>query len=126
SAIGISEPSKHWSFFNYRNKPRPDVDTNDRLRSLGYAIAPSLAVEILRGVIDTSVKPLGHRAIDGVRTTGYAARVAPDAAVRDLQDERRRNGILRMFQTIGATQKAFPVRVWIDDHGLARRIVFTL
>jgi hypothetical protein len=126
SAIATSHAGKHWSRFDFRRKPKPDIDGNDRYVSLGFAITPSLATDLLQGVLAGSIKQMGRETIGGTSTTKYFTRLAPDAAVRELRNERRREGILRMFETIGVKQDIFPVYVWMDEQGFARRIRYVL
>jgi hypothetical protein len=116
-----------WARFDFTSKPKPDkIDATDRLASLGYVIAPSLAVELLKGVLAGSLKELGTSQMDGEAVTEYSGRLAPDAVTRDLRDQPRVDGITRMFKIIGVSQDIFPFHVWMDSRGLARRIQLQL
>src|SRR5205823_14277949 len=55
-----------WARYDFRRKPKPDtIDATDKLASLGYAIAPSLAVELLQGILAGSLKQVGTSQMDG-------------------------------------------------------------
>jgi len=126
-SIADHNPKLHWARYDFKNKPKPDIiDSNDRLISLGYAIPPSLAVELLKGVLAGSLKQVGTAQVNGETTTEYSGKLAPDAMTRDLRNQGRLDGITRMFKIIGSAQDIFPVRVWMDSQGLARRIEFVL
>jgi hypothetical protein len=116
-----------WARFDYGHKPRTDIDANDRRMAVGAAvISPVLAVELLGGILTGSVKNVGTGMKAGVQTTHYTARLAPDASIIDVKDEDRKEGITRMFDTLGVQQDDFPVDAWIDDQGLVRGIRFTI
>jgi hypothetical protein len=121
------DPKLHWARYDFKRKPKPDkIDANDHLIALGYVIAPSLTVELLRGVLAGSLKQLGKSTMDGEQVTEYSGKLAPDALVRDLRIQGRVDGIPRMFNIIGVKQDLFPIHVWMDDKGIARRIQFIL
>lgn len=122
SKASMGRSAKHWARFSFESKPDPDIDANDRRDAIGAIIAPSLAVELLEGVLAGSIKNVGTT--NGV--TEYSVKVAPDAAVRDLRDEERVKGILRVFETYGIKQDVFPARVWVDDGGRIRRVIYSL
>ena len=123
SAIGDHDSSKHWARYDFRNKPKPDtIDVTDHLASLGYALPPSLAVEMLDGILAGSVKRVGTSEMNGESVTQYEAKLAPDAVTRDLRSQGRLDGITRLFKILGQAQDTFRVDVWMDSKGLARRI----
>ncbi len=123
SAIGDHDSNKHWARFDFRNKPKPDkIDATDRLAALGYVISPALAVELLQGVLAGSLKEVGTSEMGGETVTQYTGKLAPDAVTRDLRQQERVDGITRMFKIIGVATDIFPVDVWMDSKGLARRI----
>ncbi len=127
-AIATSEGSKHWSTYDFTRKLKEEdePDANDRLISLGYAMSPSLAVDLLEGVLAGSAKDLGAETVGGAQTTKYYIRLAPDAATRKLRNQRRVDGIELMLETIGVRQDIFPIYVWMDSEGIARRIQLVL
>jgi len=127
SSISDHDAGRHWARYDFSNKPKPDkIDATDRLPSLGYVIAPSLAVELLRGVLAGSLKEKGTSQMDGESVTEYSGKLAPDAVTRDLRQQNRVDGITRMFKIIGIAKDTFPVDVWMDSKGLARRVRFNL
>jgi len=126
-SIADHNGNMHWARYDFRNKPKPDkIDANDKLISLGYVIAPSLAVDLLKGVLAGSLKQLGTSQIEGDTVTEYAGKLAPDAATRDLREQPRVDGITRMFKIIGVSTDIFPIHVWMDSNGLVRRVELAL
>jgi hypothetical protein len=127
SSIADHDPDRHWARFDFSDKPKPDkIDATDRLQSLGYVISPGLAVELLNGVLAGSLKQVGASQIDGEPVTEYYGKLAPDAVTRDLRKQERVDGITRMFKILGVSADLFPVHVWMDAKGLARKIEFSL
>jgi hypothetical protein len=87
-------------------------------------VTPALAVEMIQGVLTGSVEREGTERVMGAATTRYSARLAPDAALREMDDEDREEGTERILDTLGANNEVIPVQVWIDDEGRPRRIRF--
>jgi hypothetical protein len=126
-SIADHDAKLHWARYDFKNKPTPDkIDATDKYAALGYAIAPTLAVELLQGVLAGSLKTVDTATMDGENVTEYSGKLAPDAATRDLRSQPRVDGITRMFKIIGQTQDLFAFRVWMDEKGLAKRIQFIL
>jgi hypothetical protein len=114
-----ASPGGAWARFNFEREPRVDVDTNDRRLAVGAPmISPVLAVELLNGALTGSLERVGAML--------YRARISQDAAVREITDEDRREGILRLFETLGVRDDLIPAEVWVDGEGLVRRIRLTL
>lgn len=87
---------------------------------------PTQALQYLRGASD-DVEEIGREAVRGVETTHYRAEVTLDAIV-EAAPERLRE---RLQSTVDAlakqlAQDTFPVEVWIDDEGLARRLTYQM
>jgi hypothetical protein len=118
---------QRWASLDFEREPREDIDDNDRRVAIGAGvlISPVLAVEMLKGVLTGSIEETGRETKGGVETTRYTAKLAPDQAVRDVDDDDRREGVIRVFQSIGVRQDIFPISVWIDDEGLVRGLRFT-
>jgi hypothetical protein len=127
STVSIGTGPRHWARYDFKREPSVDVDDTDRRRAVGAGmISPALAIEILQGVLTGSMRRAGTETLDGVPTTHYRAKVSQDAAAREIDDEDRREGLLRLFETLGVQDDLFPAEIWMDDRGLARRISFVL
>jgi hypothetical protein len=127
SKASIGKSDKPWARFDFAREPSVDIDANDRRDALGAAvISPTLASDLLEGVLTGSIKNLGSETIDGAAVTKYAARLSQDAAVRDIRDDTRREGTLRVFETLGIRDDVFPVDVWLDGQGRPREIRFVV
>jgi hypothetical protein len=118
---------QHWVFFDFKREPSVDVDDTDRRRAVGAcAISPALAVEVLQGALSGSIKRIGVEEVAGTRATHYKARFSQDSAAREVDDEDRREGLLRTFESLGVQDDVFPGEVWLDGDGVVRRILFVL
>ena len=118
---------KTWAGFDYQREPNTDIDDNDRRMAVGVGlISPVLALEVLEGVLTGSIEQHGTGMKAGAQTTRYSARLAPDAAVTEIDDEDRREGVTRMFATLGVQQDDFPVDVWIDEEDRVRGVRFNM
>jgi hypothetical protein len=127
SAVTIGTSGKRWARFDFEREPSVDIDDTDRRRAVGAGmISPALATELLEGVLTGSIERESTAMIAGVTTTRYRAKLSQDAAAREVDDEDRREGLLRLFATLGVQDDLFPVEVWMDDRGLVRRISFVL
>lgn len=127
SSVSIGAGSRHWARFDFKREPSVDVDDTDRRRAVGAGmISPALAVELLEGVLTGSMRRAGQETVAGIPTTHYRAKLSQDAAAREIDDEDRREGVLRIFEALGVQDDLFPVDVWMDDSGLPRRISFLL
>lgn len=116
SSIGTSK--QRWALFDYEREPRVELDDNDRRLSVGAGlISPVLAVEMLDGVLTGSFEEHGTETRAGVQTTQYSARLAPDAAISEIRDEDRKEGVERLFATLAIQEDDFPVDVWLDPQG---------
>lgn len=123
----IGRSGKDWARFDFEREPSVDIDDNDRRFSVGAGvISPVLALEVLDGVLTGSVERRGGGMKAGARTTRYTARLAPDAAITEVEDEDRKEGIGRLFATLGVQQDDFPVDVWIDGDGLVRGVRYVM
>jgi hypothetical protein len=117
----------HWVRFDFERKPSADVDSTDRRLAVGASmISPALATEILDGVLTGSIERRGTEVVTGETTVHYHARFSQDAAVREIDDEDRKEGLTRLLETLGVQEDVFPVDVWIDGEGRARRIRFVM
>jgi hypothetical protein len=119
SKSSVGTTGKRWAAFNFEREPSVDLDDNDRRLAIGAGvISPVLAVEMLDGILTGSVKEIGTGMKAGVSTTRYNAHLAPDAVVTEIKDEDRKEGVERLFATLGVQQDDFPVDVWLDadDH----------
>jgi hypothetical protein len=126
SDVSRGTSPQHWARYDFKKKPDPKIDANDRRLALGVLMSPATAGEILSGVLAGSIKRKDTTQEGGLAVTHYDAKLAPDAAVRELRSEERHDGILRVFSTLGELREVFPVRVWMDDQGYARRIELVL
>lgn len=118
---------QHWARFDFEREPKVDIDDTDRRLAVGAAIiSPALVPELLEGVLTGSVERRGTERRVGTSTTRYSAKLSPDAAAREISDEDRREGVQRIFQTLGVQQDVFPVDIWLDQQGRARRIRFVM
>ncbi|HYZ91549.1 MAG TPA: hypothetical protein VFA34_04035 [Actinomycetota bacterium] len=118
---------QHWTYFDFKREPSVDVDDLDRRRAVGAGlISPALAVEILGGVLTGSIERVGVEKAAGERATHYKARFSQDAVAREMDDEDRREGLLRVFESLGVKEDVFPGEVWLDSDGVVRRILFVL
>jgi hypothetical protein len=129
SGAGVSGPDddKAWARFDYEHEPKVDIDDNDRRMAVGAGlISPTMALELLDGVLTGSVREVGTGMKAGAETTRYSARLAPDAAVTDIKDEDRKEGVTRMFETLGVQQDDFPIDVWLDAEQRVRGLRFVM
>jgi hypothetical protein len=127
SSIAASRHKQRLVRYEFEREPETDLDDTDRRLAVGAGmISPALAVELLNGVLTGSIRRDGTETVGGTRATHYRAKFSQDAAAREIDDEDRREGVMRLFDTLGAQEDVFPGEVWIDDEGLARRIVFVL
>jgi hypothetical protein len=114
---------KSWAWFDYEAEPDVDIDDNDRRMAVGAGlISPVVALEVLQGVLTGSLEREGTGQKAGVPATRYSGRLAPDAAVTEIRDEDRQEGVERMFATLGVQQDDFPVDVWLDDEDRVRGV----
>lgn len=127
SKASAATDKKAWARFDYVNEPEEDIDDNDRRMSVGAGlISPVAALEVLQGVLTGSIKREGTGQKAGAEATRYSARIAPDAAIIEIRDEDRKEGIARMFQTLGIQQDDFPIDVWLDEDDLVRGLRFRM
>jgi hypothetical protein len=127
SKASVKADGKEWARFNYGNEPKEDIDDNDRRMAVGAGlISPVVAIELLDGVLTGSVKEIGRGMKAGAETTHYTARLAPDAAIIEIRDEDRKEGVARMFATLGVQQDDFLVDVWIDDQNRVRGLKYNM
>jgi hypothetical protein len=127
SASSIGRSGRHWARFDFERKPSVDIDTNDRRLAVGVAVvSPTLAVDLLKGVLTGSIERQGTEDLRGAPAVRYRGSLSQDAAVRELRDEERRTGILRLFETIGIQEDVFPVDVWMAPDGKVRAVQFVL
>jgi hypothetical protein len=127
SASSIGKGGRHWARFDFERKPTVDIDTNDRRLAIGVAVvSPTLAVDLLEGILTGSIRNRGTENLRGAPATRYHASISQDAAVREIRDEERRTGILRLFETIGVREDVFPVDVWMAADGKVRALRFIL
>lgn len=118
---------QHWVRFDFKREPKVDIDDTDRRRAVGAGvISPALAVEVLKGALTGSIERIGVETAAGAQATHYKVRFSQDSAAREVDDDDRREGLLRTFETLGLQDDVFPGEVWIDDDGLIRRIKFVL
>jgi hypothetical protein len=118
---------KPWVSTDFIETPEEDIGVEDRRFSLGVPmISPALSVELLEGVLTGSVERVGTEKVGKERLTHYRAKVAPDNAVREVDDEDRREGILRVFESMGVGAEVIPVEVWLDDRGRVRIVRYEL
>ena len=127
SATSIAGGTRRWASYDFRQEPDEDLDDTDRLRAVGAGlISPVLAVELLEGVLTGSIERVGAETFGGTQTTHYRVKISQDAAAREIDDDDRREGALRLLESLGIQDDIFPADVWLDDDGLARRISFVL
>lgn len=127
SSTSIAGGTRRWARFDFEREPSEDIDDNDRRRAVGAGvISPAVATELLEGVLTGSIRRVGSESVGGARATHYRAKISQDAAAREVEDEDRREGIRRLFESLGVQEDLFPADVWIDEQGLARRISFVL
>lgn len=127
STSSIGTGKKRWARFDFEQEPDVDLDDNDRRLSVGAAvISPVLALELLDGLLTGSMEKHGTGMKTGVETTRYTGRLAPDAAVNEVRDEDRKEGVARLFETLGVEQDDFPVDVWLDAQGRIRGVRFVM
>jgi hypothetical protein len=126
STTSVGTSGKHWARFDFTREPSVDIDTNDTRDAIGApTISPTLAVDLLAGILTGSIENEGSADVGGVATTHYKGRLSQDAAVRDLRDEDRQEAIVRLFETMGMQDDIFPVEVWLDGEGRPRALRFT-
>lgn len=119
--------TKRWARFDYAREPKDEIDDNDRRMAVGAGlISPVVALEVLEGVLTGSVKQHGTGMKAGAQTTRYSARLAPDAAIIEIRDEDRKEGVERMFETLAVQADDFVVDVWIDGEDRVRGLRFNL
>jgi hypothetical protein len=104
SAASIGTGGKqHWARFDFEREPSNDIDDTDRRLSVGAGmVSPAIATELLDGVLTGSIERVGTEQVVGTRTTHYRAKLSQDAASREIDDEDRRKGLLRLFETLAA------------------------
>lgn len=118
---------QRWSRFDFKREPEEDIDDNDRRLAVGAGlISPALAVEILEGVLTGSIERVGAKKVGDAVTTHYRARLSQDAAAREIDDEDRREGFLRLLEILGVQEDLFDAGVYLDDKGFARKVSFVL
>jgi hypothetical protein len=81
---------------------------------------------MLDGILTGSVEEHGTGKKAGYSTTRYTAHLAPDAAVTELEDEDRQDGVERMFKTLGVEVDDFPVDVWVDANDRVRAVRYVM
>jgi hypothetical protein len=122
-----AEGNEKWVSTNFLDEPEEDIDVEDRRFSLGVPmVSPVMSLELLEGALTGSARRVGTETVRGTSTTHYKARIAPDNAARELDDEDRREGLLRVLETLGANKEVLPVDVWIDKDALVRRVSYQL
>jgi hypothetical protein len=127
SAGATGGKEKPWARFDYGREPSADIDDNDRRMAVGAGlISPAVALEVLQGVLTGSVEEVGTGTKAGASTTRYTARLAPDAAITEIRDEDRKEGVERMFETLAVEEDDFPVDVWLDDQDRVRGVRFVM
>lgn len=127
SKASAAMDKKAWARFDYENEPDEDIDDNDRRMAVGAGlISPVIGLEVLQGVLTGSIERAGTGQKAGAPTTRYTARIAPDAAITEIRDEDRKEGVERMFQTLGVQQDDFPVDVWLDADDHVRGLRFRM
>ena len=118
---------QRWARYDFEVEREEDIDDNDRRLAVGAGlISPALAVELLEGVLTGSIERVGDAEVAGVAVTHYRARLSKDAAAREIDDDDRREGVLRLFETLGVQEDIFPAAVYLDAQGLARKVSFVL
>ena len=86
---------------------------------------PVYLYQLLPGVLTGSIKTLGHEAVEGVPTTHYSANFDAERAIAHAPKVRR-EAILTAFDLMGARHDAIRGEVWLDDHGLPRKVLMRL
>lgn len=127
SAVSIGTGTRRWARFDFTREPDEDLDDTDRLRTVGAGvISPLVALEALEGVLTGSLERGERRDVAGTSTTHYRGRVSQDSLIREIDEDDRKEGMQRLFESLGAGEDLFDVEVWLDDEGLARRVAFHL
>ncbi len=127
ASIGAGTRKQRWARFDFEREPSTDLDDTDRRLAVGAGlISPVTATEVLQGVLTGSIEREGAERAGGVEATHYTARLSLDAATREVDEEDRREGLLRLFDTLGVQEDVFPGEVWLDADGLVRKIVYVL
>lgn len=127
ASIAAGRAKQRWVCFDFEREPSVELDDNDRRLAVGSGtIAPHLAVEMLEGVLTGSISSVGEETKAGKPATHYRAKVSQDAAAREIDDEDRREGLLRLFATLGQRDDVFPVDVWLDAQGRPAGIRFVM
>jgi hypothetical protein len=122
-----SSAGKKWVSTSFLDEPEEDLDVEDRRFSLAIPmVSPVMSLELLMGALTGSTRRVGTETVRGTQTTHYRAKVAPDNAAREIDDEDRREGIIRTLQTLGANTEVIDTEVWIDGDGLVRRVSYAL
>lgn len=124
-----AEGEEGWGRFDFTFEPEDDeIGVGDRRFAIGLpAIAPDLAVELLEGMLTGSIEQQAEAAEAGGATAAhYMGKVSTDSATRDIEDEDRRQGILRLVEIMGVTDDLVESEVWVSDDGLPRRVVYRL
>ncbi len=122
-----SEGKERWVSTSFLDEPEEDVDVEDRRFSLSVPmVSPVMSLELLMGALTGSTRRVGTETVRGVSTTHFRANIAPDNAAREIDDEDRREGIIRVLQTLGADDEVLPADVWIDKDRLVRRVSYGL
>lgn len=120
SAEGDEE---RWIRIDFTEEPEVELDVQDRRFAVAFpVVTPQLAVELLQGVLTGSIEDEGRDRVLGAATTRYSARMAPDSALREIEDEDRREAVARVLETMGVAAEVLDVQVWLDDEGRPRRV----
>ncbi len=121
SAASAGEPG--WISIDMTDEPGDEIDVQDRRFAVAFpAISPTLAVEMLVGVLTGSMENEGTERVLDAPTTHYSGRMAPDSVYRELADEDREEAIGRLLETMGVGAEVVPVDIWLDETGRPRRV----
>jgi len=122
-----SEGAQRWGRMDFTVEPEDDIATRDVNESIGLGmVGPSAAMLFLEGMLTGSIERVTSEELDETQTAHYRGRFSRDQAARDIEEEERREGLLRLLEVMGVSADLIDADVWVGVDGLPRRFILHL